>query len=175
VRERRLSNRPSHGRRGENPRELKTQERIGSNRRGKTGRMDARILTQLKPLKASPPRTAAGRQKRGRQTLVSEDQAPAGERHRSLFQARPYGPAAVNFGGERRQPRCSMSLAGAATRLPEAKGVGSGKGSASSGPIQVGEGRAFGRRVEPRILRDDSNTACGERNGRQARGSAVGT
>jgi hypothetical protein len=69
VRERRLSNRPSHGRRGENLREMKTQERIGSNRRGKTGRMDARILTRLKPLKASLPRTVAGNQKEGRQTF----------------------------------------------------------------------------------------------------------
>jgi hypothetical protein len=42
------------GRKGENPREVKTQERIGSNRQGNTGRMDVRTLVQLKPLKATP-------------------------------------------------------------------------------------------------------------------------
>jgi hypothetical protein len=34
VRERRLGIRPGYGRRGENPREMKTQERIGSNHFG---------------------------------------------------------------------------------------------------------------------------------------------
>jgi len=43
VRERRLRKRRGRGRRGEDLREVKTQERIGSNRRGNTWRMDARI------------------------------------------------------------------------------------------------------------------------------------
>lgn len=34
---------------------MKTQERIGSNRRGNTGRLEARILTWLKSSKGSPP------------------------------------------------------------------------------------------------------------------------
>jgi hypothetical protein len=42
------------GRRGENPRKMKTQERIGSSHMGKTKRMEAQILTWLKPLKMSP-------------------------------------------------------------------------------------------------------------------------
>jgi hypothetical protein len=51
------------GRKGENPREVKTQERIGSNRQGNTGRMDARTLVQLKPLKATPPAPCCMRRK----------------------------------------------------------------------------------------------------------------
>jgi hypothetical protein len=54
VRERRPRKRRGRGRKGEHPREVKTQERIGSNRRGNTRRMDARIPTWLNPLKASP-------------------------------------------------------------------------------------------------------------------------
>jgi hypothetical protein len=52
VRERRARNWRGHGRKGENPREVKTQERIGSNCRGKTRQLDARIPTLLKSLKS---------------------------------------------------------------------------------------------------------------------------
>jgi hypothetical protein len=42
------------GRKGENPREVKSQERIGSNRQGNTGRLVVRTFTRLKPLKVNP-------------------------------------------------------------------------------------------------------------------------
>jgi hypothetical protein len=45
VRERRLRKWRGRGRKGEYPRGVKTQERIGSNRRGNTRRMEARIPT----------------------------------------------------------------------------------------------------------------------------------
>jgi hypothetical protein len=45
VRERRSYKRYDRGNRGEHPREVKTQERIGSNRPGNTGRLGARTLT----------------------------------------------------------------------------------------------------------------------------------
>jgi hypothetical protein len=60
VRERRPYNGCGHGRRGENPREVKTQERIGSNLPGNTWRLVARTLTWLNPLKTSPPRPVRG-------------------------------------------------------------------------------------------------------------------
>jgi hypothetical protein len=50
VRERRPFKRFGHGRRGENLTEMKTQERIGPNRRGKTRRMVVRIPIRLKSL-----------------------------------------------------------------------------------------------------------------------------
>jgi hypothetical protein len=53
VRERRPRIGHGRGRKGEHPREMKTQERIGSIRSGNTGRLVARILAWLKPLKAS--------------------------------------------------------------------------------------------------------------------------
>lgn len=49
-----MHKRCGRGRKGENPREMKTQERIGSGRPGNTGRVDARTLAKLKPLKSSP-------------------------------------------------------------------------------------------------------------------------
>jgi hypothetical protein len=60
VRERRPYDGYGHGRRGEDPREVKTQERIGSNLPGNTWRLVARTLTWLKPLKTSPPRPVRG-------------------------------------------------------------------------------------------------------------------
>jgi len=45
--------RHGQGRRGENPQELKTQERIGAGRLGNTRRLDAWTHTQLNPLKLS--------------------------------------------------------------------------------------------------------------------------
>jgi hypothetical protein len=131
VRERRPRKWHGRGRRGENPREVKTHERIGSIRSGNTGWLAARTLTWLNPLKANPPRSRVVRPT-GSLTVVPAVNVPGEEIRKAA--SRPTG--------------CRSGLGGAVrggVRWVGAQGRSERRVSGNGGPVFRG-GQA-GRRT----------------------------